>query len=174
MADSENSRLFTEKKHEGVSVSAWIVAGSVVVLIVACLFFIGRRDGAKNAVNTELPLDGYASSLPISGLAMVESTSLSGGKSTFVDGHVANTGNRIVTGATVQVIFRNDEGLQPQVFTTPLTIISMREPYIDTKTLAGTPLKPGDSQDFRLTFEQVAGNWNGQMPEVRIVRVDSK
>ena len=112
--------------------------------------------------------------MPISGLAMSESTSLSGGKSTFVDGHVANTGGRTISGATVQVIFRNDEGLQPQVFTTPLTIISMREPYIDTRTLAGAPLKPGDSQDFRLTFEQVAENWNQQMPEVRIIHVDFK
>lgn len=174
-SDEITPQLFTQKPQTdgGVARGAWIVAGVVVLLVVGALLVLGRHRG-PSGTNTLQDADAYAANMPISALAMSESTSLSGGKSTFVDGRVGNTGGRTVYGATVQVIFRNDVGLQPQVFTTPLTVISMREPYIDTRTLAGAPLKPGDSQDFRLTFEQVAANWNQQMPEVRIVHVDSK
>jgi hypothetical protein len=105
---------------------------------------------------------------------MSESTSLSGGKSTFVDGHVQNTGDQTVTGITVQVLFRNDEGMPPQVETLPLSLIRMRQPYIDTQPVSAAPLKPGDGQDFRLIFEAIPANWNVQMPEIRVVEVTKR
>ena len=120
------------------------------------------------------PLAAYAANLPLSQLAMSESTSLSGGKSTFVDGRVQNTGSQTVTGITVQVLFRNEEGMPPQVETLPMSLIRTREPYVDTQAVGAAPLKPGDEQEFRLIFEAIPGNWNMQMPEVHIVRVDTK
>ena len=41
-----------------------------------------------------------------------------------------------MTGITVQVIFRNDEAMPPQVETLPLTLIRTREPYIDTQPVS--------------------------------------
>jgi hypothetical protein len=35
--------------------------------------------------------------------------------------------------------------------------------------VSAAPLKPGDEQEFRLTFEAVPDNWNMQMPEVRVI-----
>jgi hypothetical protein len=103
---------------------------------------------------------------------MSESTSLSGGKLTYLDGHVQNTGPRTVTGVTVQVVFQNDEALAPQIDTLPLALIRMREPYIDTEPLSADPIKPGEDREFRLTFETVPDNWNTQMPEVRVIATD--
>ncbi|MGA2761684.1 MAG: DUF2393 family protein, partial [Candidatus Cybelea sp.] len=84
-------------------------------------------------------------------------------------GHVRNSGDRTITAATLQVVFQNDEQLAPQIDTVPLTLIRMREPYIDTEPVSAEPLKPGDDREFRLIFETVPQNWNTQMPEVRVI-----
>lgn len=154
-------------------VSVWMIAGLVVLAAVAWLVFAGRKK-VEAPTNTVLPLAAYAANLPLSQLAMSESTSLAGGKSTFVDGHIKNTGGQTVTGVTVQVIFRNDEAMPPQVETVPLMLIRTREPYVDTQMVSVAPLKAGDEREFRLIFESIPTNWNYQMPEVHVVRVDTK
>jgi len=167
--------IFAPKAAAGgrTPVSVWIVAGVVVLVAVAWLVFAGRKK-VEAPTNTVLPLAAYAANLPLSQLAMSESTSLSGGKSTFVDGHIKNTGSQAVTGVTVQVIFRNDEAMPPQLETVPLALIRTREPYVDTQMVSAAPLKPGDEREFRLIFESIPTNWNYQMPEVHVVRVDTK
>ena len=170
-----NSGIFAEKQPEssGMPVKAWAVAGLAMLAVFAAFAFMGRRKPAP-APNTLLPLATYASNLPLTQLAMSESTSLSGGKSTFVDGHIQNTGSQTVTGVTVQVLFRNDEEMPPQMETLPLSLIRTREPYIDTQPVSAAPLKPGDDREFRLIFESIPKNWNMQMPEVHVVGVESK
>ena len=156
-----------------IPVAAWAIAGLAVLAVVVGLLIAGHRKPSA-ALNSIQPLAPYAASLSLSQLAMSESTSLSGGKSTFVDGHVQNTGNQTVTGITVQVIFRNDENMPPQVETLPLSLIRTRQPYIDTQPISAAPLKPGDGQDFRLIFEDISANWNMQMPEVHAIQVTEK
>ncbi|SRR5579875_3898268 len=153
--------------------SVWVVAGVVVLAVVAVLAITGRHKSGPPP-NTIQPLAAYASSLPLSQFAMSESDSYVGGKSTFVDGHIHNAGDKTVTGITVQVIFRNDEGMPPRIDTLPMTFIRTREPYIDTQSVASNPLKPGDDRDFRLIFESIPDNWNMQMPEVHIIAVQTK
>ena len=114
------------------------------------------REGTRRPLrHTIQPLAAYAANLPLSQLAMSESTSLSGGKSTFIDGHIQNTGDQTVSGITVQVLFRNNEAMPPQIETLPLSLIRTREPYIDTQPVSAAPLKPGDERDFRLIFESL-------------------
>lgn len=153
--------------------SVWIVAGVIVLAAIAVLMIAGRRRSGPPP-NTIQPLAAYASSLPLSQFAMSESDNYVGGKSTFVDGHIHNAGDRTVTGITVQVIFRNDEGMPPRIETLPMTFIRTREPYIDTQSVASNPLKAGDDRDFRLIFETIPDNWNMQMPEVHIITVETK
>jgi hypothetical protein len=166
--------MFASKPPEGggVPVMAWGVAGLAVLVVVVVLVVMGRHKAA--APTTLQPLAAYAANLPLSQLAMSESTSLSGGKSTFIDGHIRNAGNQTVSGITVQVIFRNDEAMPPQIETLPLSLIRTREPYIDTQPVSAAPLKPGDERDFRLIFESIPPNWNTQMPEIRLIKVDTK
>ena len=154
-------------------VAAWGVAGLVVLAVILGLVFATRHK-SQAPPNTIQPLAAYAAELPLSQLAMSESTSLSGGKSTFIDGHIQNSGPQTVSGVTVQVIFRNDEAMPPQVETLPLSVIRVREPYVDIQPISAVPLKPGDERDFRLIFESIPGNWNTQMPEIHIISVDTK
>ena len=172
--DAAVPAMFANRPAEprGFPLMAWGVAGLVVLGVIAGLLIATRR---KPAVpNTVQPDAAYAANLPLSQLAMSESTSLSGGKSTFIDGRLKNVGKQTVTGITVQVLFGNDEGMPPQVETEALSLIRTREPYIDTEPVSAAPLKPGDEQDFRLIFEAIPANWNNQMPAVHVIAVSAK
>ena len=105
---------------------------------------------------------------------MSESANLAGGKVTYLDGHIANKGNRTVTGIAVQILFRDVAREVTQNETQQIKIIRMRDPYIDVEPLSAAPLKPGDGQDFRLIFDSVSPDWDGAYPELRIVHVDAK
>jgi hypothetical protein len=156
-------------ERSGLTIAAWGVAALIVIVAVGVLVFAGRKKPVA-APNTLQPADAYAASLPLSQFAMSESANLSGGKLTYLDGHIGNTGDRTVTEVTVQAVFRNDEQMPPQIDTVPLTLIRVKEPYIDTEPVSAAPIKPGDDREFRLTFETVPENWNQQMPEVRVIR----
>jgi hypothetical protein len=151
-----------------------IAAGVVVVIAVALVLVLehGRRPAAVTPVSAAP--DPYAASLPISGLVMSESSNLAGGKVTYVDGHVANKGNRTVTGITVQVLFRDPAREVTQNETQPLKLIRTRDPYIDLEPVSVAPLRPGDERDFRLIFDAVSPDWDGAYPEIRTIGVVSK
>jgi hypothetical protein len=121
--------------------------------------------------NTLLPVAAYSSELAVSNLQMSESSSMSGGKQTYIEGHIANHGQKTVTDITVQVVFANDVSMAPQIVTEPLSMIYMRQPYIDTRPVSASPLTPGAEGDFRLIFDEVSDNWNQQMPQVRVTQV---
>jgi hypothetical protein len=58
--------------------------------------------------------------------------------------------------------------------TQPMKLIRTRDPYVDVQPISAAPLKPGDSQEFRLIFDTLANTWDGAYPEIRIVHVDTK
>ncbi|MGA2727189.1 MAG: DUF2393 family protein [Terracidiphilus sp.] len=151
-----------------------IAAGVVVVIAVAVVLLLehGRKPAAVTPVSAAP--DPYAASLPISGLVMSESGNLAGGKVTYVDGHIANKGNRTVTGITVQVLFRDAAKEVTQNETQPLKLIRTRDPYVDLEPVSAAPLQPGDEHDFRLIFDAVSPDWDGAYPEIRIIGVVSK
>ena len=151
------------------------IAAAVVLLVSAALVLILEHNKPVATLTPiSAPLDPYAANLSISGLAMSEADNLSGGKATYLDGHIANTGSRTVTGITVQVLFRSYTHEVAQNVTTPLRFIRTREPYIDVEPVSAAPLKPGDQQDFRLIFDAVSDNWDGAYPQIRIIRVDTQ
>ena len=149
------------------------ISGGIIAVVLTILVALGTRRQATNP-NQEQPLAPYAGSLALSQLVMSESTSLSGGKSTFLDGHVTNRGTQTVSGITVQVFFRNDEGLAPHLETQAVALIRTREPYIDTQPVSANPLRPGEERDFRLIFEALPDNWNTQLPDVHVTRVATR
>ena len=154
-------------------VNGWALGGLVALLVIAAFLVLGRHHAAP-PLNSILPLDPAARSVELSQLAMSESTSLSGGKSTFIDGHVRNVGSSTISGITVQVLFLNNEAMPPFVVTTPLSLIRTHEPYVDTMPVDSAPLKAGDDREFRLIFETIPSNWNMQTPEIHVVHLTSR
>jgi hypothetical protein len=150
------------------------LAAGVVVVVVALVFFFTRGHNGSSIAPLDAAADPYAGSLPISHVAMSESSNLAGGKVTYLDGHIANAGNKTVTGITVQVLFRNPAHEVAQNETQAMMLIRTREPYIDTEPVSAAPLAPGDERDFRLSFDQVTPSWDGAYPEIRILHVTTR
>jgi Protein of unknown function (DUF2393) len=149
--------------------AATVVAVAILLLVV---FQHGKSEIQVTPINA--PLDPYAAHLPISNLSMSVSRNFLGGKITYLDGHIVNSGSRTVTAITVQVLFHDVAGDVVQNVTQPLQLIRTRQPYVDVEPVSAEPLKPGQGHDFRLTFDTVADSWNNVMPEVRIVHVDTR
>lgn len=151
------------------------IAAAVVIVVAAVVVIVLQQgSGAVKVTPISAPLDAYAPSLPLTGLQMSESSSLSGGKVTYLDGHIQNSGNRTVTGVTVQTLFRDYAHEVTQNETQALKLIRTRDPYVDVEPVSAAPLKPGDSRDFRLIFDRVSPDWDGAYPELRIVGVAAK
>ena len=153
------------------------VASAIVIAALGGLFlYYEHGKGGPTVTPISAPTDPYAANLNFSKLAMSESSNLSGGKVTYLDGQVTNQGNRMVTGITVQVLFRDAVHEVAGNETQPLQIIRTRDPYVDLEPLSAAPLKPGNAEDFRLVFDApaVPDQWDGAFPDLRIVRVDSR
>jgi len=151
-----------------------IAAGVVLIVAAIVIFMLEHGKGRTTVTPVSATLDVYAGSLPITNVVMSESSNLAGGKVTYIDGHIANNGNKTVTGVSVQVLFRNAANEVAQNETQSLRLIRTRDPYIDLEPVSAAPLKPGDGQDFRMIFDSITQDWNGVYPEIRIVHVDAK
>ena len=184
MAETPSAPVTPQTNSDGLSATSaaprrnWLplVAATLTVLIVGGLFLLTFSPGKPKttmAPITAVP-DAYAPNLPITNLAMSEAGNLAGGKVTYIDGHIANQGDRTVTSITVQVLFRNPVHEVVQNESQPLKLIRMRQPYIDVGPLSAAPIKPHDQRDFRLIFDTVSADWDGAYPELRIVHVDAK
>jgi hypothetical protein len=149
-----------------VSIAAVVVVIAIVALVVAGRHRAGPGGGAAGGA-------AYAANLELTNLQPSQSESLSGGRSTYLDGHIVNHGNQTVTGVTVQAVFGVDGG-QPQTLTAPVSIIRTRQPYVDTQPLSAAPLAPGAGADFRLIFEGVSDSWDQKVPALQIVQVSTK
>lgn len=151
------------------------IAAVVVVAAGVVLLWLSTRSGKGSAVTpANAPLDPYAASLHISGLAMSRSSNFIGAQITYLDGHLVNAGNRTVTGITAQVLFRDYTNIVTQNTTEPMQLIRTRTPYVDVQPVSSAPLKPGDGRDFRLVFDGVSPEWNGEFPEIRLVQIATR
>ena len=151
-----------------------IAAGVIVVVAAIVIFMMARGKGAPAVTPISAQADPYATNLPVSDVKMSESGNLAGGKVTYIDGHIANNGNKTVNGISMQVLFRNGANEVAQNETQAVKLVRTRDPYVDLEPMSAAPLKPGEGRDFRLIFDAVTEGWNGSYPEMRIVHVDAK
>ena len=169
MEDSEPEQPFSPAPHEPER-RDWtpIIAGAgLVVLIIVAVTLLGRLSRSRNAN----PGDPYLSKLQLSNLHMATAENFAGGSVTYIEGTLTNTGDRKVTGASAQVVFRNSLAEITQKETLPLTVLVPNSPYVDYGTLDRAPLAPGQARDFRLTLEYVTPDWDGQIPQVKVISV---
>ena len=156
----------------GDSQGPWrpIVAGVVaVVIMLGLLVWLG---GGKRS--TSPAPNPYADKLQISNVKMAAAQNFVGGTVTYVEGKITNTGDKTVSGAVAEVLFRNSLGEVVQKEQIPIRVLVFQGPDRDILDLRSAPLKPGASADFRLTIEgSISADWNQGYPEVRIARVSA-
>jgi hypothetical protein len=158
------------KQQDKRSLAPWIVAGVVVLLVVGALLIFGSRAHSGLSASNNSSPDAYANQLSLGDIALSQSSNIAGSQITYVDGTIANHGDRVVDGVTVDTTFHLG-GSATQVLPVSLNLIRTREPYIDIESVSADPIKPGESKPFRLIFDHVSADWDQKNPEVRVMQV---
>jgi hypothetical protein len=127
------------------------------------------------AVVAALLPPAYAANLKLSDFKMSAAENFVGATVSYIDGSLTNAGSKTVTHAAVQVIFKDDMGQVAQrEDNVPLRALRTTGPYPEAVDLTISPLAPGQSQPFRLTFESISAQWNHQYPEIQVIDVTAK
>jgi hypothetical protein len=144
--------------------------GAVMVIIAVVVIILVTRSGSSSNANQANP---YTAKLQIEDLHMATAENFAGGSVTYIQGRITNSGDKKVTGASVQVLFKNSLGEVAQKETLPMMVVMPNTPYVDYGPLQRAPLGPGQARDFRLALEHVTADWDGQIPNVKVVSVSN-
>ena len=147
-----------------------ILVGMVLVIVIVGIIALFSRGQSKGSAAPH----PYAANLKISDLKMSAAENFVGATVTYLDGTVTNTGDKIVTHVAVHVVFKDSLGQIAQAEDVPLHVLQTGGPYPDAVDLSTSPLAPGQSKPFRLTFEHVTEEWNHEFPELRVMDVSLK
>ncbi len=169
--DGEDVSILVPEPERTLTPRIWMLAALAVLLVLGVAALATFRRSPANTAEIR-NADAYAAHLPISGIQLSEATNGTGGKATYVDGTVANTGDRTLTGAVLQVTFATADGTPPQRETLPLMLVRTREPYVDLEPVSSAPIRPSEERDFRLIFESVPANWDVKPPTIQVVHAD--
>jgi hypothetical protein len=147
-----------------------IVVGIVVVGIVVGILALLLRTEQKKPVAPP----PYAANLKFSDLKASAAQNFVGATVSYLDGSISNTGNQTVIHAVVQVTFKDELGQTAQREELPIHVLRTGGPYDEAVDLTLSPLAPGESKPFRLTFENISAQWNHAYPELQITQAATK
>jgi len=146
-----------------------VVAVAAVIAVMLAIAFLLREP--PKAVKTISP---YAANLKFSDFKMSAAENFIGATVSYMDGTVTNTGDKTVTRLVVEVVFKDEIGQLAQRDQLPLRVLRTSGPYPEAVDLSVSPLAPGQTQSFRLTFDSISAQWNRQYPEIRVTDVTVK
>ncbi|MGP0099392.1 MAG: DUF2393 family protein [Terriglobales bacterium] len=147
-----------------------ILIGIVIVgIVVGVLLLILRSEQPKPAAPP-----AYAAYLKFSDLKTSAAQNFVGATVNYLDGSITNTGTQTVTHAVVQVTFKDEMGQTAQREELPLHVLRTGGPYDEAVDLSQSPLAPGQSKPFRLTFENISAQWNHAYPDLQMTQVTTK
>jgi hypothetical protein len=152
--------------------SSRLIIGIAVFVVIACALaaaFLLRE--APKAAKTTSP---YIASLKLSDFKMSAAENFIGATVSYIDGSVTNSSDKTVTHAVVEVTFKDDMGQVVQREELPLRVLRTSGPYPEAVDLNVSPLAPGQTEHFRLTFDSISSQWNRQYPEMRVTDVSVK
>ena len=146
-----------------------VVGIALLAFIVGILAFILKSEQKPPA---EPP--AYAAKLQFSYLKASAAENFAGATVNYLDGTITNSGNQTVTHALVEVTFKDDMGQVAQREELPIHILRTGGPYDEAVDLDMSPLAPGQSKPFRLTFESISAQWNHAYPDLKVTQVAVK
>jgi len=145
-----------------------IAVAGVIAVMLGIAFLL--REPAKSA-RTANP---YAASLKFSDFKMSAAENFIGATVSYIDGTVTNSGGKIVSHVVVEVTFKDELGQVVQREEVPLRVLRNSGPYPEAVDLSISPLGPGQTQPFRLTFDSISAQWNHQYPDMQTVELTTK
>jgi len=157
----------SEERDASRRIIAIAVAVVIVIAIVAAFLLRGQPKSASGPPQ-------YAANLKLSDFKMSAAENFIGATVSYVEGTITNSGDKVVTRVVVEVIFKDELGQLTQREEVPLRVLKTSGPYPDAVDLSVSPLAPGQTQPYRLTFDSISAQWNRQYPEIRVTDVTVK
>lgn len=151
--------------------SRLIIGIAVVVVIGIALALAFLLKEPPKAVKTASP---YIANLKLSDFKMSAAENFIGATVSYVDGTITNGGDKTVTHAVVEVVFQDSMGQLAQREEVPLRVIRTNGAYAEPVDLGVSPLAPGQTEPFRLTFDSISAQWNHEYPQIRVTDVAVK
>lgn len=152
--------------------SSRLIIGIAVVVVIgialAAAFLL--REPPK-AAKTASP---YIANLKLSDFKMSAAENFIGHTVSYIDGSISNTGDKTVTHIVVEVVFQDSMGQMAQRDEIPLQVIRTNGAYAEPVDVSVSPLAPGQTQPFRLTFDSISAQWNHEYPQIRVTDVTVK
>ena len=159
----------TQEPQADSNVRAIVIGVAAVVVVVGVIALLTRT-----SPRSPVAPHPYVSNLKLSDLKMSVAQNFVGASVTYVDGTVTNAGDKTVNHAVVHVNFKNSLEQVVQSEDVPLHVLQTSGPYPDAVDLSASPLPPGQSRPFRLTFEHISADWNQAYPELQVTDVSLK
>ncbi len=170
MAEPQSPLPYQPEKSETPWLAIAIGVAIMVIAVVSLVVFTRSKPGGQGGV------DPYAAKLAFSDLKMSAAENFVGGTVSYLEGKITNQGDKQVTGAVLEVIFRNSLGEVVQKEAMPVRALQSHAvtgtPEMFDLNLA--PLQPGKTIDFRLTFEHISDDWNHEYPALKFVSVTTR
>jgi hypothetical protein len=151
--------------------SRLIIGIAVFVVIAAALAAAFLLREPPKTAKTASP---YIANLKLSDFKMSAAENFIGHTVSYIDGAITNLGDKTVSHAVVEVTFKDDIGQVAQREEVPLQVIRSNGAYPEPVDLRVSPLAPGQSEPFRLTFDSISAQWNRQYPDIRVTDVTVK
>jgi len=155
------------RNDHGVSILIIILIVSAVLAALVAAFVIERHHAVtrpSEVAAARPPLtheqQAYLASLAFADFHMSAAANFLGDTVTYLDGRVTNRGAQVVRSLDVELNFVDT-----------LNQVVLREtahPLADR----ATPLQPGESQAFRVTFDHMPVDWNQAPPTAKAVYVE--
>jgi hypothetical protein len=163
----QNRSPTTEKQESSLRP---ILIGIVIVGIVVGILAIVFRGQQKKPATPP----AYAAHLKFVDLKTSATQNFVGATVSYIDGAITNDGDMTVIHAIVQVTFKDDMGQTAQRDELPIRVLRTGGPYDEAVDLNLSPLAPGESKPFRLTFENISAQWNHAYPDLEITQLNTK
>lgn len=146
-----------------------VVAVAAVIAIALAVAFLLRQP--PKVAKGPPP---YAAKLKLSDFKMSAADNFIGHTVSYVDGTVTNSGDKTVTHIELEVTFKDELGQLAQREEVAVQVLKTNGAYLEPVDLSVSPLAPGQSEPFRLTFDSISAQWNRQYPDMRVIDVATK
>ena len=138
-----------------------VIAGVVfVAAVLAGVYFVVEQQSERAAQPAPTQeAEAYLPHLAMADLRLSAEENFLQQQVTYVDGALANQGDRTIRQLTLRLYFRD---VLNQV------ILQQDRDVVQR----GSPLPPGERREFRLHFDYIPDSWNRQVPQFQLVGME--
>ena len=137
-----------------------LIAAAVIVAVVGVLILVTRpRSQPSSPPAVDAEERAYLSQIVISDAHMSAAENFLGHTVIYLDGQVTNRGGRAVRQIEIQMEFVD-----------MLSQVVLRDNAFPLKPPM-TPLKPGETRAFQITFDRMPAEWNQAAPAITVKSV---